>query len=302
MRLRVAASPLTHSTSCDNLAAMQDKTAPRLTPPEIERYKRHLVLKEVGGQGQQRLKAARVLVVGAGGLGSPVALYLAAAGVGTIGIVDDDRVSLDNLQRQIAHDTAHVGAPKVESAKETIGRLNPHVVVEPIEARLDASNAIEIISRYDIVVDGSDNIETRYLVSDACYLAKRPLVFGAVGPFDGYVSTFKPHQSDPNGAPYPTYRCLFPEAPEPGTLPNCAEVGVLGAVVGVIGTLQATEVLKEILGLGTSLAGRLLSYDALEQRFETFMVAWDPDNPLSGRNPSITDLRAVKKRNSTCAA
>lgn len=281
---------------------MQDKPTSRLTAPEIERYKRHLVLREVGGQGQQRLKVARVLIVGAGGLGSPVALYLAAAGVGTIGIVDDDRVSLDNLQRQIAHDTAHVGTSKVESARETIGRINPHVTVEPIEARLDAGNAAEIISRFDIVADGSDNIETRYLVSDACYFSKRTLVFGAVGPFDGYVSTFKPHQRDENGTPYPSYRCLFPHAPEPGTLPNCAEVGVLGAVVGVIGTLQATEILKEILGIGTSLAGRLLMYDALAARFETLNYAWDPENPISGRNPSITDLSMAAKHSSTCAA
>jgi adenylyltransferase/sulfurtransferase len=283
---------------------MQDSTSPRLTASEIERYKRHLVLKEVGGQGQQRLKGARVLIVGAGGLGSPIALYLAAAGVGTIGIVDDDRVSLDNLQRQIAHDTAHVGAPKVESARETIGRLNPHVSVEPIEARLDATNAAAIISRYDIIADGSDNAETRYLVSDACYFAERTLVFGAVGPFDGYVSTFKPHARDEGGTPYPSYRCLFPEAPPPGTVPNCAEVGVLGAVVGVIGTIQAAEILKEILGIGTSLAGRLLMYDALSARFETLTIAWDPENPLSGRNPTITDLsiHLTTKHNSTCAA
>jgi molybdopterin/thiamine biosynthesis adenylyltransferase len=281
---------------------MQDKA--KLTAPEIERYKRHLVLKEVGGQGQQRLKAARVLVVGAGGLGSPLALYLAAAGVGTIGIVDDDRVSLDNLQRQIAHDTQHVGEPKVASASDMIGRLNPHVAVEAVEARLDAGNAAEIIGRYDIVADGSDNAETRYLVADACYFARKTLVFGAVGPFDGYVSTFKPHEKDAAGTPYPSYRCLFPEAPPPGTIPSCSEVGVLGAVVGVIGTLQATEVLKEILGIGQSLAGRLLMYDALAARFETLSIAWDPENPISGRNPSITDLsiHAATKHNSTCAA
>lgn len=283
---------------------MQDKASPRLSAQEIERYKRHLVLKEVGGQGQQRLKSARVLIVGAGGLGSPLALYLAAAGIGTIGIVDDDRVSLDNLQRQIVHDTTHVGEAKVASARDAIGRINPYVVVEPIEARLDAGNAAAIIARYDIVADGSDNAETRYLVSDACYLAKRTLVFGAVGPFDGYVSTFKPHERDADGTPYPSYRCLFPEAPPPGTLPNCAEVGVLGAVVGVIGTLQATEILKEILGIGSTLAGRLLMYDALAARFETLSITWDPENPISGRNPTITDLsiHAATKHNSTCAA
>lgn len=283
---------------------MPEKPPHHLSAQEIERYKRHLVLKEVGGQGQQKLKAARVLVVGAGGLGSPIVLYLAAAGVGTIGIVDDDRVSLDNLQRQIAHDTGRVGQAKVVSARDAVGRLNPHVTVEAIEARLDAGNAASLIGRYDIVADGSDNAETRYLVSDACYFGKRTLVFGAVGPFDGYVSTFKPHERTSDGTPYPSYRCLFPEAPPPGTLPSCAETGVLGAVVGVIGTLQATEVLKEILGIGTSLAGRLLIYDALAARFETLSVAWDPDNPLSGRTPTITDLsiQGATNSGSTCAA
>jgi molybdopterin-synthase adenylyltransferase len=283
---------------------MPENTSQNLSPQEIERYKRHLVLKEIGGQGQQKLKAARVLIVGAGGLGSPLIMYLAAAGVGTIGIVDDDTVSLDNLQRQIAHDTAAVGTPKTQSARATVARLNPHVAVEAIEARLDAANALDIISRFDIVADGSDNAETRYLVSDACFLAKRPLVFAAVGPFDGYVSTFKPHERGEDGAPYPTYRCLFPEAPPPGTVPNCAEVGVLGSVVGVIGTLQATEVIKEVTGAGDSLAGRLLIYDALATRFETLNVAWDPENPLNGRNPTITDLsmHARGKPGPACAA
>lgn len=282
---------------------MRDAKSERLTGKEIERYKRHLVLKEVGGQGQQKLKGARVLLVGAGGLGSPLALYLAAAGVGTLGIVDDDKVSLDNLQRQIAHTTLGVGKAKVASAADAVSRINPHVRVEAIEARLDAHNAAAVIERFDIVADGSDNAETRYLVSDACYLLKRTLVFGAVGPFDGYVSTFKPHLRDAAGHPYPSYRCLFPEAPPPGTLPSCAEVGVLGAVVGVIGTLQATEVLKEILGIGESLAGRLLIYDALAARFETLSIAWDPENPLSGRNPTISDLSGhLPNVGSTCAA
>jgi adenylyltransferase/sulfurtransferase len=283
---------------------MHTRTPNSLSSEEIERYKRHLVLKEIGGQGQQKLKAARVLVVGAGGLGSPLLAYLAAAGVGTIGVIDDDAVSLDNLQRQIVHDTARVGTPKVASAREMVGRLNPHVTVEAIEARLTAANALELIARYDIVADGSDNAETRYLVSDACYFAKRPLVFGAVGPFDGYVSTFKPYERTGDGTPYPTYRCLFPEAPPPGTVPNCAEAGVLGSVVGVIGTLQATEVLKEILGVGTGLAGRLLIYDALAARFESLNVAWDPENPLTGRSPTITDLsvHANTSAGPACAA
>jgi adenylyltransferase/sulfurtransferase len=273
-----------------------------LTPEEIQRYKRHLVLREVGGQGQQKLKAARVLVVGAGGLGSPLLMYLAAAGVGTLGVIDDDVVSLDNLQRQIVHDTAHVGAPKVASAANTIARLNPHVAVEAHEARLDASNALDLIPRYDMVADGSDNFATRYLVSDACYLARRPLAFAAVGPFDGYVTTFKPYETSASGDPLPTYRCIFPEAPPPGTVANCAEVGVLGAIVGVVGTLQATEVLKEILGIGDSLAGRLLIYDGRGGRFETVNVAWDPENPLSGRRATIKDLSMHARAEGTVCA
>lgn len=266
-----------------------------LAPEEIQRYKRHLLLHDIGGQGQAKLKQARVLVVGAGGLGSPVLLYLAAAGVGTLGIIDDDRVSLDNLQRQIVHTTANVGCPKVDSAREALAALNPHVVVETYETRLDASNAAEIISRYDIVADGSDNFTTRFLVSDACYFARRTLVHAAVGPFDGYLTTLKPFADGADGKPLPSYRCLFPEAPPPGTVANCSEVGVLGSVVGVIGTLQATEVIKEITGFGASLAGRLLLYDAKDTRFETVRVGWDPDNPLTGTHPTIFDLSAYSE-------
>ncbi|HEX5958656.1 MAG TPA: molybdopterin-synthase adenylyltransferase MoeB [Hyphomicrobiaceae bacterium] len=261
-----------------------------LSSLEIERYKRHLVLREVGGQGQQKLQAARVLVVGAGGLGSPLLMYLAAAGVGTLGIVDDDRVSLDNLQRQIVHATPQVGVAKVASAAQAIATLNPHVRVEAHDERLTAANALDLIGRYDLVADGSDNFATRYLVSDACCLAGKPLVFAAVGAFDGYLTTFKPFAKRPDGEPYPTYRCVFPEPPPPGTVANCAEVGVLGAAVGVVGTLQAVEVLKEILGIGESLAGRLLLYDALSARFTEIALAWDPDNPLSGKAPTIRDL------------
>jgi molybdopterin-synthase adenylyltransferase len=260
----------------------------QLTPSEIQRYKRHLLLREIGGQGQQALKAACVLVVGAGGLGAPILMYLAAAGVGTIGIVDDDTVSLDNLQRQIVHDTPRVGTAKVASAAETLKRLNPHVKVNMHQTRIDASNALELISGYDMVTDGSDNFATRYLVSDACYLARKTLVFAAVGPFDGYVTTLKPHLKTADGTPYPSYRCLFPAAPTGSA--NCAEVGVLGSVVGVVGTLAATEILKEITGAGDTLAGRLLMYDALAARFETIRFAWDADNPLSGRAPTIADL------------
>jgi molybdopterin/thiamine biosynthesis adenylyltransferase len=262
----------------------------KLSPEEIERYRRHLVLREVGGQGQQKLKQARVLLIGAGGLGSPLIMYLAAAGVGTIGIVDDDIVSLSNLQRQVAHDTASIDRPKVDSASDTVARLNPHVVVEPHNMRIDATNAIELISQYDIVADGSDNFATRYLVSDACYLAKRPLVFSALGPFDGYLTTFKPHEEDSEGNPFPSYRCLFPQAPSEENVFNCSEVGVLGAVAGVMGTLQAVEVLKEITGAGDSLAGNLTIYDALGGRFQSIKLKWDPNNPLSGKTPTITDL------------
>jgi adenylyltransferase/sulfurtransferase len=233
-----------------------------------------------------------------------MALYLAAAGVGTIGIVDDDAVSLDNLQRQIVHDTDHVGALKTESARDTLARLNPHVRVETHSVRLTSANALELIGGYDIVADGSDNFATRYLVSDACYLARKTLVFGAVGPFDGYVSTFKPHLTAADGTPYPSYRCLFPDAPPAGTVANCSEVGVLGAVVGVVGTLQAVEVLKELLDIGETLAGRLLIYDALSTRFQQVTVPYDPDNPLSGRSPTITDLSRHEGQASdaTCAA
>jgi adenylyltransferase/sulfurtransferase len=265
-------------------------TSTPLTPAEIERYKRHLVLKDVGGQGQQKLKAARVLLIGAGGLGSPLAMYLAAAGVGTIGLVDDDTVSLSNLQRQILHDTGQVGRAKVDSGRDMIGRLNPHVEVVSHRTRLDADNAMDLISAYDIVADGSDNFATRYLVSDACHLARRPLVFAAVGPFDGYITTFKPYEARADGTPNPTYRCLFPEAPPAGTVANCAEVGVLGAVVGVVGTLQATEVLKEIIGIGEGLVGRLMIYDALSARFEQIRYGWDKGNPLSGEAATMTDL------------
>jgi molybdopterin-synthase adenylyltransferase len=261
-----------------------------LTPDEIERYKRQLVLKEIGGEGQQRLKEAKVLVVGAGGLGSPLLIYLAAAGIGQIGIIDDDRVSLDNLQRQVVYDAASVGTYKTRSAAKSIERLNPHVETRLYTTRLQPENAIEIISHYDIVADGSDNFATRYLINDACYLAERPLVFAAVGPFDGHLTTFRAFEHDADGNPKPNYRCLFPEAPPPGTVPPCSEAGILGAVAGVMGTLQAVEVLKELLGIGESLVGRLLLYDALQARFSTLAYAWDPDNPLNGRSSRFHDL------------
>ena len=203
-----------------------------LSSDEIARYKRHLLVKEIGGQGQQRLKAARVLVVGAGGLGTPLFMYLAAAGVGTIGIIDGDRVSIDNLQRQVAFTTAGAGALKAESAAAFCRSLNPHVTAEAMPFRLTAENALEIVSRYDIVADGSDNFATRYLVNDACYFARKPMVFAALGQFDGYVSTFRAFDKDETGQPLPSYRCLFPEAPPPGAIANCEEAGVLGPVPG----------------------------------------------------------------------
>lgn len=275
----------------------------KLTADEVQRYKRHLVLRDVGAPGQQKLKDASVLVIGAGGLGSPVLLYLAAAGVGTLGIIDNDTVAIDNLQRQIVHTTAAAGILKVDSAAETLRQLNPHVEIKSFPERLTADNAIAIISQFDIVADGSDNFATRYLVSDACYFAKRPLVYAALGALDGYVSIFKPHEKLGDGTPYPTLRCLFPEAPPEGLVANCSEVGVLGPVAGVIGTLQATETLKEILGLGDSLVGRLMIYDALASRFDTIELSWDAGNPLTGTNATIKDLslhRATAA--SACAA
>ena len=265
-----------------------------LTNEEIERYKRHLVLKDVGGQGQQKLKDSSVLLIGAGGLGSPLLMYLAAAGVGRIGLIDDDHVSLSNLQRQIAHDTPSINERKVESGRDTIRRLNPNVEVDTFDERINAENALDIIAKFDLVADGSDNFATRYLVNDACYLAKRPLVFAAVGPFDGYVTTFRGHETGDDGNPKPNYRCIFPvELPE-GTVAPCSEIGVLGAIVGVVGTLQATEVIKELLGIGKSLSGRLLIYDALGARFQNVDIAWNPTNPLNGENPTITDLSIHK--------
>ncbi len=261
-----------------------------LTPEELERYARHIVLREVGGPGQAALKASRVLVVGAGGLGAPALLYLAAAGVGTLGVVDDDAVSLTNLQRQVIHATPDIGHPKVESAEAAIRRLNPHVDVEPHALRLDAANAIDLVRRYDLVVDGSDNFTTRYLVSDACYFAGRPLITGAVGTFDATLTTIRAHELAADGQPNPTYRCLFPEPPPPGTVPACAEAGILGALTGVIGSLMALEVIREIVGFGEGLVGRLLMLDARAMRFETLAYRWDPDNPLSGKDPSICDL------------
>jgi molybdopterin/thiamine biosynthesis adenylyltransferase len=261
-----------------------------LNDDEIERYARHLVLREVGGPGQALLKRARVLVIGAGGLGAPVLLYLAAAGVGALGVVDDDAVSLSNLQRQVIHATGDIGLPKVDSAQAAVARLNPHVTVEPHGVRLTAANALDLISRYDLAVDGSDNFATRYLVSDACYFAKKPLVTAAVGTFDGTLTTIRAHEAALDGTPNPTYRCLFPEPPPPGAVPACAEAGVLGALTGVIGSMMALEAIREIVGFGEGLVGRLVMLDARSMRVENLSYGWDPENPLSGIHPTIRDL------------
>jgi adenylyltransferase/sulfurtransferase len=261
-----------------------------LSAQELERYARHIVLHEIGGPGQQALKRARVLVIGAGGLGAPALLYLAAAGVGTLGVIDDDAVALSNLQRQVIHGTPEIGEPKVESAAAAIRRLNPHVTVKTHAARLAAANALALIAGYDVVADGSDNFATRYLVADACFFAKKPLVTAAVGIFDGTLTTLRAHERKADGTPNPTYRCLFPEPPPPGTVPTCAEAGILGALTGVLGSLMALEVIREIVGFGEGLVGRLLMFDARAMRFETLQYAWDPSNPLSGEHPTIKDL------------
>jgi molybdopterin-synthase adenylyltransferase len=261
-----------------------------LSPEELERYARHIVLREVGGPGQQALGRARVLVIGAGGLGAPVLLYLTAAGIGTLGVIDDDAVSLSNLQRQVIHATPDVGRAKVESASAAIARLNPHVKVALYAERLTAANALALVSEYDVVADGSDNFSTRYLVADACYFAKKPLITAAVGTFDGTLTTIRAHERGRDGKPNPSYRCLFPEPPPPGTVPACSEAGVLGALTGVLGSMMALEVIREIVGFGEGLVGRLLMVDARAMRFETLNYAWDESNPLSGTSPTIKDL------------
>ena len=252
---------------------------------QIRRYARHILLKEVGGVGQEKLLESKVLVIGAGGLGSPLILYLAAAGVGTIGIIDDDVVDLSNLQRQIAHTTDRIGASKVDSAITAVAAINPDVKVIAHKQRLTVDNAQGVIAGYDVVADGSDNFPTRFLVNDACFFAKKTLVSAAVLRFDGQLSTFRPH------AGAPCYRCLYPTPPPPGQIPSCDEAGVLGAVAGVLGTLQATEVLKEIIGIGEGMAGRLLIYDALSAAMRQVKIKPDPECPLCSPKATITCLR-----------
>jgi len=255
-----------------------------LSREEIARYSRHLIMPEVTIEGQRKLKQGSVLLVGAGGLGSPAALYLAAAGVGRLGILDFDVVDESNLQRQIVHDTSWIGKPKLDSAKARLNGLNPHVVVETHPTALDSSNALQILAGYDVIVDGTDNFETRYLTNDACYLLKKPNVYGSIFRFEGQASVFWPDRG-------PCYRCLYPEPPPPGLVPSCAEGGVLGILPGVVGGIQATEALKILLGIGEPLVGRLLLYDALAMRFEELKLRRDPKCPLCGENPTIKELQ-----------
>jgi molybdopterin/thiamine biosynthesis adenylyltransferase len=251
---------------------------PELTEPQIRRYARHIVLAEIGGVGQARLIAARVLVIGAGGLGAPLLQYLAAAGIGTLGVIDHDRVDLSNLQRQVIHRTADIGVAKVSSARRALLDINPEVKVIAHDERLAADNAERIVAGYDIVADGSDNFATRYLLNDLCYRLKKILVSAAILRFDGQISTYKAWQ----GAGHPCLRCIFPAAPSEDAVPSCAQAGVLGALAGTLGALQATEVVKEILGIGRSLSGRLLMYDALGASFDEMAIAKRPDCPTCG--------------------
>ncbi len=265
----------------DPLAARAERVT--LTPNEVARYSRHLIMPEVALEGQKRLKAASILLIGAGGLGSPLGLYLAAAGIGRIGLVDFDVVDFSNLQRQIIHGTPDVGRPKLQSAKERINAINPEVLIDLYETKLTSANALEILKPYDVIIDGTDNFPTRYLVNDACVLLKKPNVYGSIFRFDGQASVFHP----PHG---PCYRCLYPEPPPPGEVPSCAEGGVLGILPGLIGCIQATEAVKLILGKGSALVGRLLLYDALQMSFQEFKVRRNPKCPMCGDNPTITKL------------
>ncbi len=260
-----------------------DPAAIELSHEEVQRYSRHLIMPEVGVSGQKKLKAAAVLLIGAGGLGSPLAMYLAAAGIGRIGLVDYDIVDYTNLQRQIIHGTSDVGRPKLESARERILDINPHVQVDAYEVPLTSANALEIIAPYDIVIDGTDNFPTRYLTNDACVLLGKPNVYGSIFRFEGQASVFYAEEG-------PCYRCLFPEPPPPGLVPSCAEGGVLGVLPGTIGAIQATETIKLIIGQGESLIGRLLLYDALGMTFDEVRLRKNPDCPVCGPNPTVTEL------------
>jgi adenylyltransferase/sulfurtransferase len=259
----------------------QRTSAVHLSTEELQRYSRHLIMPEVTADGQRRLKAARVLCIGAGGLGSPAALYLAAAGVGTIGIVDFDAVDLSNLQRQILHGTKDVGRDKLESARDRLRDINPEIDIELHQCRFSSENASEIVSKYDVVVDGSDNFATRYLSNDVCVFAKKPNVYGSVFRFEGQTTVFAPHLGGP------CYRCLFPEPPPADSVPNCAQAGVLGVLPGIIGTLQAIETIKLLIGIGEPLIGRLLHFDALKVKFRELNLRRDPQCPVCGESPTI---------------
>jgi molybdopterin/thiamine biosynthesis adenylyltransferase len=254
------------------------------TEEQVLRYSRHIILPSVGGEGQRKLLESKVLVIGAGGLGSPVAMYLAAAGVGTIGLLDFDRVDLSNLQRQILHDTDDVGRPKVESGKERLNAMNPGVEVVTHDVALTSENAFDILGRYDVIVDGTDNFPVRYLVNDATQMLGKPLVYGSIYQFEGQATVFMP------GPEVPCYRCLFPEPPPPGTVPSCAEGGVFGVLPGTVGCIQATEAIKVVTGMGDPLIGRLLIFDALDMEFTTVKLRWDPDCPVCGKHPTVTEL------------
>jgi molybdopterin/thiamine biosynthesis adenylyltransferase len=253
-----------------------------MTPEQVQRYSRHIIMDQVGSQGQRKLLASKVLIVGAGGLGSPSAVYLALAGVGTVGIVDFDVVDISNLQRQILHQHDDIGRPKVQSAKTTLQAYNPDVNVQIHETPMTSENAMEIISQYDVVVNGVDNFPTRYLVNDACYFLNKPLVDGSILMFDGQATVYLPGQG--------CYRCLFPTPPPPGAVPNCSEAGVLGAMTGLVGSIQATETLKLLLGIGESLVSRLLLIDALSMDFRTVKIRQNPKCPLCGAEPTVTEL------------
>lgn len=259
-------------------------TYPQFSEEEVLRYARHIFLPGIGGEGQAKLGQAKVLVIGAGGLGSPAAMYLAAAGVGTVGLLDFDRVDLSNLQRQLLHDTADVGRSKVESGKERLEGLNPNVEVVTHDVALTSQNAMEILEPYEVVVDGTDNFPVRYLVNDATQMLGKPLVYGSIYQFEGQASVFLP------GEEHPCYRCLFPEPPPPGSVPSCAEAGVFGVLPGIVGSIQAVEAIKLVTGVGDALVGRLLVFDALGMEFTTVKLRWDPDCPVCGKSPTVTEL------------
>ncbi|MBY0612490.1 MAG: molybdopterin-synthase adenylyltransferase MoeB [Beijerinckiaceae bacterium] len=269
----------------------------KLSSEEIERYARHIVLRGIGGPGQQKLKAAKVLVIGAGGLGSPLIQYLTASGVGEIGVVDDDTVSLSNLQRQVLFGADDVGKPKAHIARSAMQALNPHVQITPIEQRIDEGNARRIIASYDLVADGSDNFATRYAVSDACYHEGKTLVTAAVSVFDASITTLKPHRTGADGSPNPTYRCLFPDAPPAGSIPTCATAGILGALTGLVGSMMAIEVVREIVGgfsgSDEGLVGKLLLIDTTAMRFETIRYGWDETNSLNGSAAAASPRQAT---------